>query len=43
MGFLIVFDVNEPESFNRAMELHDLLKDFAEYRNVTPYPLGFRI
>ena len=34
MGFLIVFDVTDPDSFSKATELFDLVKDFAEYRNV---------
>ncbi|CDJ43500.1 Ras family protein, related, partial [Eimeria tenella] len=33
MGFLIVFDVNDPSSFTVASELLDLVRDFAEYRN----------
>ncbi|XP_026194263.1 uncharacterized protein LOC34620042 [Cyclospora cayetanensis] len=43
MGFLIVFDVNSPESFSKATELYDLVKDFAEYRNSMISPVIFLV
>ncbi|CDJ59291.1 Ras family domain containing protein, putative [Eimeria maxima] len=43
MGFLIVFDVTDPASFNTATELLTLTREFAEYRNPMISPVIFLV